>query len=151
MTFHTAVAIVDTTPPVVSITNPAAGPVSGTVSFDVTATDNVGVSNVVFKLDGVALGPADTTPPYSFSWDTTTVSDGPHTLTAEARDPSNNLGTASVGVTVQNGAVVVGGPHYVDFDGLDDYVRVNDAPALSFGNGTATRRSRSRCGCGPTS
>ena len=62
------------------------------------------------------------TAPYTISWDTTTVADGPHTLTAEARDAANNVGTASVVVTVNNNMVVPTGPHYVDLDGADDYL-----------------------------
>ena len=56
-----------------------------------------------FKLDGANLGAEDTTAPYSIAWDTTTVPNGAHTLTAVARDPSANAATsASVPVTVAN-------------------------------------------------
>ena len=72
---------------------PAAGNVAGTVLVEATATDNLGVASVQFKLDGVDLGAADVTAPYTVSWDTTTVADGPHTITAEARDAANNVGT----------------------------------------------------------
>ena len=51
-----------------------------------SATDNVGVAGVQFLLDGAALGSEDTTAPYSMTWDTTTVSNGVHTLQARARD-----------------------------------------------------------------
>ena len=47
----------DTTPPVISITSPAdSSTVSGSISIVALATDNIGVSNVQFYLDGVALG-----------------------------------------------------------------------------------------------
>jgi len=36
---------------------------------------------VQFKLDGANLPAEDLTPPYSLSWNTTTTSNGPHTLT----------------------------------------------------------------------
>ena len=75
-----------------------------------------------------------------FSRDTTALADGAHTLTAEARDAGDNVGTASVAVTVQNGVVVTEGPHYVQLDGVNDSIRVADAPALSFGNGQRIRR-----------
>src|SRR6267154_6341248 len=62
----------DTTPPTVSITAPASGAtVSGTTSVTASASDNVGVVGVQFKLDGSNLGAEDTTAPYSVSWNTT--------------------------------------------------------------------------------
>jgi glucose/arabinose dehydrogenase/chitodextrinase len=91
----------DTSPPGASITAPAAGSVvSGSVTVSATATDNVGVAGVQFLLDGAALGSEDTTAPYSMTWDTTTVSNGVHTLQARARDTAGNLGTSSSSVTV---------------------------------------------------
>jgi hypothetical protein len=123
--------------PTVSITSPLAGNVVGTVSIQANATDNIGVASVQFKVDGVNLGAADVTAPYSVSWDSTTVLDGPHTITAEATDTDNNLGTASVVVTVQNQPVNNTNPHYLELDGVDDFLQVADAPALSFGNGLA--------------
>src|SRR5437763_12960091 len=83
----TVTASNDTTPPTVSITAPAGGAsVSATVSVTATASDNVGVVGVQFKLDGANLGVEDTASPYSVSWDTTTATNGSHTLTAVARD-----------------------------------------------------------------
>src|SRR6267142_512193 len=59
----------DTTPPSVSITAPASGAtVSGTTSVTASASDNVGVVGVQFRLDGSNLGAEDTTAPYSVSW-----------------------------------------------------------------------------------
>jgi len=94
----------DTTPPTVTMTAPAANAtLSGTVSVSATATDNVGVTSVQFLLDGAALGAALTTAPYSVSWDTTTASNGAHTLSAQATDAAGNVGTATgVSVTVSN-------------------------------------------------
>ena len=93
----------DTTPPTVSVTAPAAGNVSGTINVTANATDNDAVVGVQFMLDGAILGDEDTTAPYSIVWNTTSVPNGPHTLTALARDPSTNATTsASVPVTVNN-------------------------------------------------
>ncbi|HEX9368568.1 MAG TPA: Ig-like domain-containing protein [Vicinamibacterales bacterium] len=94
----------DTTPPTVSITAPASGAtVSGTTSVTASASDNVGVVGVQFKLDGSNLGAEDTTAPYSVSWNTTTTGDGSHTLTAVARDAAGNVSPVSaVTVTVNN-------------------------------------------------
>ena len=94
----------DTTPPTVSITAPAGGAtVSNTITVSANASDNVAVADVQFQLDGVNLGPDLTAAPYSISWDTTTVGNGSHTLTAKARDTSQNSTTsAPVMVTVSN-------------------------------------------------
>lgn len=95
----------DTTPPVVSITAPAAGAtVSGTVTVSASASDDSGtVSLVEFYVDGAIEG-SDSSAPFSFAWNTTTASDANHTLTAKVYDPSNNMSTsAGVTVTVSNG------------------------------------------------
>jgi large repetitive protein len=87
------------TPPSVSITAPANGStVSGTVTVTASASDNVGVVGVEFRLDGVP-GVEDTAAPYSVLWDTTAQSPGSHTLTAVARDAAGNRTTSAV-VTV---------------------------------------------------
>ncbi|HXU11693.1 MAG TPA: Ig-like domain-containing protein, partial [Candidatus Binatia bacterium] len=95
----------DTTPPTVSITSPASGAtVSGTTTVSASASDNVGVAGVQFFVDGSAAGSEDTTSPYSFAWNTTTVANGSHSLTARARDAAGNQTTsATVTVTVSNG------------------------------------------------
>lgn len=94
----------DTTPPAVTITAPAANAsVSGTTVLSATASDNVGVAGVQFKVDGASLGAEDAAPPYSLSWDTTTAGNGSHTVTAVARDAAGNVTTsAGVSVTVSN-------------------------------------------------
>jgi YVTN family beta-propeller protein len=95
----------DTTAPTVSFTAPAT--VSGTVTLSATATDNAGgsgVAGVQFKLDGANLGTEDTSSPYSMAWNTTTVANGTHTLTAVARDAAGNTTTSTVTVTVANPA-----------------------------------------------
>jgi len=92
----------DTTIPSVSITAPASGAtVSGTIMVAVTATDNVGVASVTVSVDGIDLG-TDTTTPYTLVWDTTTVTNGSHTLRATARDVAGNTTSASITVTVSN-------------------------------------------------
>jgi hypothetical protein len=63
----------------------------------------LGIIGVQFQLDGAPLGTEDTAAPYSVAWDTTTVSDGTHTLTAVARDGAHNRTTAApVSVRVSN-------------------------------------------------
>ena len=96
----------DTTPPSVTMTAPASGStVGGTVAVSASASDNVGVAGVQFRLDGASLGPEDTAAPYAYSWNTTTVTNGTHTLTAVARDAAGNTATfGPVTVTVTNGS-----------------------------------------------
>jgi hypothetical protein len=93
----------DTTPPTVSLTAPAAGAtLSAAATLSASASDNVGVTKVDFLVDGV-LKNTDTTSPYSFSWDTTTATNGSHSLQAKAYDAAGNTTTSSaVSVTVSN-------------------------------------------------
>ena len=73
------------------MTAPAAGAtVRGTVAVTATATDDVGVAGVQFRLDGADLGAEDTSAPYSVNWDTTAAAAGAHTLSAIARDAAGN-------------------------------------------------------------
>ena len=93
----------DTTPPDVAFSAPAAGAtVSGSVNVRATATDNVAVAGVQFKVDGATLGGEDTSTPYEATWNTTSLANGSHTLTAEARDAAANRRTAAITVTVSN-------------------------------------------------
>src|SRR3989442_4778280 len=100
----TLTTLIDTTPPTVSMTAPTSGStVSGTVTISASATDNMGVVGVQFKLDGANLGAEVTAAPYSTSWNTTLAAHGSHTLTAVARDAAGNSTTsAGVSVTVSN-------------------------------------------------
>jgi hypothetical protein len=94
----------DTQPPTVSMTAPTDGAtVSGPVTVSADASDDVGVTSVQFLLDGANLGPIKTSAPYSMTWDSTTVANGPHKLGARASDASGKTGTATeVNVTVSN-------------------------------------------------
>ena len=106
MLFRSVSVTVDNSAPSVAITAPTSGAtVSATITVSATASDNVGVVGVQFRLDGANLGAEDTTAPYSVSWNTTTASNGAHTLTAVARDAAGNTTTSSaVSVTVDNSA-----------------------------------------------
>jgi hypothetical protein len=97
-------ALADTQAPSVAITAPTGGAtLSGTVTIAAAASDDQAVAGVRFRIDGVDVGNEDTTSPYSYSWDTRTVPNGTHVLTAVARDASNNLTTSSpVSVTISN-------------------------------------------------
>lgn len=99
----------DTTAPTVSITSPANGAtVSGTLTVAADASDDTGVSQVDFYLDG-ALEASDVSSPYEWSWDTTTSADGSHSLGATASDDAGNVGSAStITVTVDNSGTTGG-------------------------------------------
>ncbi|MGB9334334.1 MAG: immunoglobulin domain-containing protein [Candidatus Acidiferrales bacterium] len=104
----------DTTPPSASITSPISGStVGGTISITATASDNIGVASVQLQVDGANSGSADTTSPYNFSLDTTTLTNASHTLTAVATDTSGNKTTsAGISVTVANQSGGGGTPGY---------------------------------------
>jgi hypothetical protein len=95
---------VDNTAPAVTITQPATGTVAGTVSIKATATDSSPMNSVVFLVDGVKVA-KDVTAPFATSWDSTTVADGTHAITARATDAAGNTSTsAPVSVYVSNAA-----------------------------------------------
>lgn len=97
----------DATAPEVAISAPAASAnVSGTVTIEATATDNLDVTAVRFFADGDLIG-SDATAPYSVEWDTTTEANGNVALTAEADDAAGNTGASDpVVVAVANVAPV---------------------------------------------
>lgn len=104
-------------PPAVTLTAPAEGnTVSGTsVTVAATASDDNGVGQVEFFVGGNSIG-VDDTAPYEVLWDSTTVLDGAHTLSAMAIDSIGQTASDSVSVTVDNGT----GPatmHVGDLDG----------------------------------
>ena len=90
--------------PTVTFTAPAANAtVSGTTTVTLSANGGSTLSfgttyNYGLKVDGTAV--AGTGP--SFSWDTTKVANGTHTLTATATDATGGTGTATQNVTVSN-------------------------------------------------
>ena len=67
------------------------------IALTATATDDVGVVGVQFKLDGANLGAEDTTAPYAVTWDTTLLANGAHTLSAVARDAGEPLHLIEIG------------------------------------------------------
>ena len=101
---------VDNAPPTISITAPAASAtVSGTVAVSADAADTAAIVDVQFKVDGVNLGSADASSPYSVSWNTAGVTNGTHSLTAVARDTAGNTTTSAARtVTVSNWVAAVG-------------------------------------------
>lgn len=93
----------DTTRPNVSIASPVNGQtISGTINVQINADDgNMAISTVSLKIDGVSAGTCFSSP-CNISWNTTTVSNGVHTLIAQAVDTSGNTQTSSINVNVSN-------------------------------------------------
>ncbi|MEO0225071.1 MAG: Ig-like domain-containing protein, partial [candidate division WOR-3 bacterium] len=92
----------DIQPPQVSITNPANNAnISGTVEIRAQATDNSGISKVLFYINNICVS-TDTTSPYSYSWNTTNYSNGQYIVRVEAFDTSGNTSYAQITITVNN-------------------------------------------------
>jgi chitodextrinase len=92
---------IDITNPTVAMTAPVAGTTyttPQTVAITATASDNVAVTKVWFKLGGVVVS-TDTTAPYEYSWAITGANNGAHTWSATAFDAMGNSST-TVGVPV---------------------------------------------------
>lgn len=91
----------DTTPPTAKVTDPSAGAyIKGTYTIKADATDNVGVTKVLFYVDQYLFAKyTDTSAPYSYACDTTKLSNGSHTLKVRAYDAAGK-NTLSAGVTV---------------------------------------------------
>jgi hypothetical protein len=93
----------DTQAPTTAITAPLTGvTLSGTTTVTASASDNIGVTKVEFLLDG-SLQSTDTSAPYAWSWNTTTATNGTHTLQSRAFDAANNSTTStSISINVSN-------------------------------------------------
>jgi hypothetical protein len=93
----------DTTAPVAALTAPTTGStVTGSIPLTATATDDVGVVGVQFKVDGAKVGSEVTAAPYSVPWNTALLADGTHTVTATARDDAGGTTVKTSTVTVAN-------------------------------------------------
>ncbi|MES2298713.1 MAG: Ig-like domain-containing protein [Pseudomonadota bacterium] len=83
--------VVDTTAPTVSASETGS---SGNISFNASASDNVGVTLVEFYVDN-ALKASTNTAPYTASFNSNNLVNGSHSLVAKAYDAANNVGTSS--------------------------------------------------------
>ena len=93
-------------PPSATITGPVEGAtVSGMVTANANANANAnddnGVAQVEFFVGSVSIG-VDTTAPYSVPWNSATVPDGSHTVTATATVTIDQTGSDTNNVTVDN-------------------------------------------------
>ena len=96
--------VVDTTPPIVTITSPQNGStVSDSITITCMSSDNEGVEKVELWVDGVSTGVTDNTEPYSLNWNTMTLDDGSFTIIVRSYDLSGNTTDSEpIILTVQN-------------------------------------------------
>ena len=95
----------DATAPTASVTAPAAGSVTGTVTVSASGSDNVGVTGMTLALDGSTVA-TSVSGSVSYSWNTSGLAAGSsHTITATATDACGNVSaTASRSVTIAGAA-----------------------------------------------
>lgn len=92
-------AVVDTLAPLVAITSPVSNSSLGrTTKISVSASDNVGITRVELFIDGKFFG-TSTSESSTFTWNTSKVAKGAHTLQSYAHDAAGNIG-ASYLITV---------------------------------------------------
>jgi hypothetical protein len=89
-------------PPTVTISTPAPSSIlRAVVIVQGNATAPTNLSSVELWVDGAKTS-TTTAASFSFNWDTTAATNGPHTLTVKAYEPSGVTGQASVNVSVTN-------------------------------------------------
>ena len=85
-----------------TLTNPPAGAtLGGVATMFATASDDVGVVAVQFKVDGALVG-IDTVAPYELLWNTLDAANGTHLVTVVALDGASHETTTSAEVAVLN-------------------------------------------------
>lgn len=98
----------DTTAPIAAITQPVPGAtLSGKVEVKVTVSDNVAVKEVYLFVDDINLiAIVGILGPYSFTLDTTRLTDGSHVMYVRAWDTSGNGGDSpKITFTVKNATI----------------------------------------------
>jgi arylsulfatase A-like enzyme len=88
----------------VSISAPTSGAIlNDSVTLIASASAPTGIAGVQFKIDGANLGAEVSIPPYALRIDSYTFTDGPHTVSARARDSAGQAALSpAVAVTIQN-------------------------------------------------
>jgi len=124
----------------VSISSPANGAtVSGAISVSGLASDALGVSSVQVQVDSGAFSSATGTTNWTFSLDSTSLSNTAHTVTARATNTSGLTASSAVSLNVSNsggGGTIVNVTSYgaTGNGSTDDTAAINSAiAALSSG------------------
>jgi len=95
--------------PIVTVTNPADGEtVSGWVDITFTADDSSYISEWEVYVDGVLKSQGNS----RYGWDTTSETDGSHTIVVKAKDVFGNWGESTITVTVDNSAYIAVNPDF---------------------------------------
>lgn len=104
-------------PPAVAVTSPVDGAiVGGTITVSADASDDNGVTQVEFYVDGTSIGTdTDGSDGWSAGWDTTAYADGDHTVSGTATDTAGQTAADTVTVTVDN--TIDATMHVGDLDG----------------------------------
>src|SRR4051794_14858867 len=90
-----SVAHADVVAPTVSVTDPTAGEaVTGPMGLAADATDAAGVVGVKWYVDGIEVAADTSGPPWSGSWNSASITNGPHKVFAKGRDAVGNWGTS---------------------------------------------------------
>lgn len=126
--------VLDTTRPTVAITFPPAGATVPTgLILRANATDDLIVAGVRFFVDHVEIPSETSHASYWSSWDTSTVAEGPHTLSVVASDAAGNIGSADIPVTVDRTPPVVSITSPVNVATVSDLVTIAASASDNLG------------------
>lgn len=86
----------DSSPPTANIVSPTNNfdDIVGTITITAAAADASGIAKVDFLVDGQIVSTDTSGPEYTFQWNSATVTNGSHILTAQATDKAGNTGTS---------------------------------------------------------
>jgi hypothetical protein len=108
--------------------------IAGTTTLSANANDNGVVAGVQFLVDGQPVGSAITSAPYSYVWNSASITNGTHSIQARATDAAGNAATSTaVNVQIQN--IVTNG--LVGYWSFDEGSGTQAADSSRFGD-TAT-------------
>jgi hypothetical protein len=112
--------------------------VNNIVNFLVIPSDDKGVSKVEFYVDGSLMN-TDTTSPYSYGWNTTSSSDGLHSLMAKAYDTAGQSSSKTINVIVDNNSPIISNVEQfplspTNLTAIDIKALIIDASGLSMAN-----------------
>ena len=128
--------------PAVAISSPASGAtVSGTTTVSGTASDSVNITSVQVAVDSGSYSIASGTSNWSFSLNTSSLSNGSHTLTAKVTDAAGISASSSpVTITVNNGSTAADCTLFASPSGNDSNSGSSPSSPKSFSGAAAATR-----------